>query len=106
MLSMPGCHLIACCLIRTKLSIFGWAPASSWTSWNLSPFLLNSLPFSSPLLSGILDQELSFGEHKTALTRSCYYHLRQLRVVSRSLSSSSASTLVHAFRADRLDYCY
>src|SRR6218665_2693367 len=40
-----------------------------------------------------------------ALTRSCYYHLRQLRVVSRSLSSSSASTLVHAFIANRLDYC-
>ena len=39
------------------------------------------------------------------MTRSCYYHLRQLRVVSRSLSSSSASTLVHAFIANRLDYC-
>src|SRR6218665_2049969 len=54
MLSMPGCHLIACCKIQTKLSIFVWAPASSWTSWTLSPLLLNSLPFSSPLLSGIL----------------------------------------------------
>src|SRR6218665_2483814 len=30
----------------------------------------------------ILDQELSFGENITALNRSCYYHLRQLRVVS------------------------
>src|SRR6218665_2607898 len=55
-------------------------------------------------LGVILDQELSFGEHITALTRSCYYYLRQLRVVSRSLSSSSASTLVHAFIANRLDY--
>src|SRR6218665_975228 len=33
-------------------------------------------------LGVILDQELSFGEHIAALTRSCYYHLRQLRVVS------------------------
>src|SRR6218665_2309673 len=56
-------------------------------------------------LGVILDQELSFAEHITALTRSCYYHLRQLRVVSRSLSSSSASTLVHAFIANRLYYC-
>src|SRR6218665_2307935 len=38
-----------------------------------------------------------------ALTRPCYCHLCQLRVVSRSLSSSSASTLVHAFIANR--YC-
>src|SRR6218665_1584382 len=57
-------------------------------------------------LGVILDQELSFTEHITALTRSCYYHLRQLRVVSRSLSSSSASTLAHAFIANRLDYCF
>src|SRR6218665_2390112 len=56
-------------------------------------------------LGVILDQELSFAEHITALTRSCYYLLRHLRVVSCSLSSSSASTLVHAFIANRLDYC-
>src|SRR6218665_4065305 len=56
-------------------------------------------------LGVILDQELSFAEHITALTRSCYYHLRQLRVVSRSLPSSSASTLVHAFIVNRLDFC-
>src|SRR6218665_1290997 len=30
-------------------------------------------------LGVILDQELSFVEHITALTRSCFYHLRQLR---------------------------
>src|SRR6218665_280998 len=44
-------------------------------------------------LGVILDQELSFVEHITALTRSCFYHLRQLRVVSRSLSASSTATL-------------
>ena len=53
----------------------------------------------------ILDQELSFTEHFKSLTRSCYYQLRQLRVVARSLSSTSASALVHAFIANRLDYC-
>ena len=56
-------------------------------------------------LGVILDQDLSFMKHITALTRSCYYQLRQLRVVTRSLSSSSASTLVHAFILNRLDYC-
>src|SRR6218665_2551297 len=54
----------------------------------------------------ILDQELSFAEHISALTRSCFYQLRQLRVVSRSLSSSSTATLVHAFILNRLDYCF
>src|SRR6218665_1411820 len=36
---------------------------------------------------------------------SCYYQLRQLRVVSRSLSPAAASTLVHAFVVSHLDYC-
>src|SRR6218665_1133774 len=56
-------------------------------------------------LGVILDQELSFVEHITALTRSCFYHLLQLRVVSRSLSASSTVTLVHAFIVNRLDHC-
>src|SRR6218665_2172581 len=56
-------------------------------------------------LGVILDQELSFAEHISSLTRSCFYQLRQLRVVSSSLSSSSTATLVHAFIINRLDYC-
>src|SRR6218665_2039992 len=56
-------------------------------------------------LGVILDQELSLAEHISSLTRSCFYQLRQLRVVSRSLSSSSTATLVHAFILNRLDYC-
>ena len=56
-------------------------------------------------LGVILEQERYFAENKTARTRSCYYHLRQLRIVSRSLSFSFFSTLVHAFIANRLDYC-
>src|SRR6218665_1155501 len=50
----------------------------------------------------ILDQELSFVEHITARTRSCFYHLLQLRVGSRSLSASSTATIIHAFIVNRL----
>src|SRR6218665_1323108 len=32
-----------------------------------------------------------------AQTRSCFYHLRQLQMVSHSLSSSSTATLVYTF---------
>ena len=56
-------------------------------------------------LGVILDQELSFSAHIASLTRSCYYTLRQLRSVSRSLTHSTATTLVHAFICNRLDYC-
>src|ERR1700733_9990657 len=45
-------------------------------------------------LGVILDQELSFAPHIASLTRSCYYALRQLRVISRSLTITTATTLV------------
>jgi len=41
----------------------------------------------------ILDQELNFSVHINQLTHSCYYQLRQLRTVSRSLSHDAAATL-------------
>ena len=52
-----------------------------------------------------LDQELNFSQHINSITRSCYYQLRQLRVVSRSLSHNATVTLVHAFVTSRLDQC-
>src|SRR6218665_579818 len=58
-----------------------------------------------PDLGIILDQELNFSAHINQLIRSCYYQLRQLPPVSRSLSHDAAATLVHAFVTSRLDHC-
>src|SRR6218665_4069071 len=52
-----------------------------------------------------LDQQLTFGPHINRLCRDCYYQLRQLRVISRSLTSTATATLVHAFATSQLDYC-
>jgi len=53
----------------------------------------------------LLDQELTFAPHLHRLSRDCYYQLRQLRTVARSLTASAATTLVHAFITARLDHC-
>ena len=42
---------------------------------------------------------------KDYLSRSCFYQLRQLKVICSSLFMSAANSLVHAFVASRLDYC-
>src|ERR1043165_477372 len=42
-----------------------------------------------------LDSSLTFTEHISNLTRSSYFHLRRLRVIRRSVSSSILTTLVH-----------
>src|SRR6218665_302299 len=39
------------------------------------------------------------------LSRDCFYQLRQLRTVTRSLTASATATRVHAFVANMLDYC-
>src|SRR6218665_2592457 len=53
----------------------------------------------------ILDQALTFAPHLNRLSRYCFYQLRQLRTVARSLSSGAAATLVHSFITIRLGYC-
>jgi len=56
-------------------------------------------------LGVIIDSQLSLSAHVTALCRSRYYQLRQLRPEIRSLTSDAAKTLVEAFITCRLDYC-
>ena len=66
-----------------------------------------NMSFSSEVrdLGVLLDSELTLAPHINQVCRSCYYQLRQLRVVARSLTFKAATTLVHAFVFSRLDYC-
>src|SRR6218665_262565 len=65
------------------------------------------LTFSSAVreLGVTMGCQLTFATHINLLSRDCFYQLRQLRTVTRSLTPSATSTLVHAFVANRLDYC-
>src|SRR6218665_3582357 len=60
-----------------------------------------------PLLCGTwgvtLDQELTLSRHVGSVCRSCFYYLRQIRSVRRSLTFKAARTLMHAFICSRVD---
>ena len=56
-------------------------------------------------LGVVIDGQLTMSAHVAALTRSCFYQLRQLRAVRNSLTVEAAKTLVNAFVSSRLDYC-
>jgi len=59
-------------------------------------------------LGFLLDSQLTTKDHVSALCRSCFWQLRQLRLVSSSLTSDTRKTLVHAIissLSSRLDYC-
>jgi len=49
--------------------------------------------------------DLSLEKHVSGICAACFYWLRQLWRVRRSLDDDSAKTLVHAFVIARVDYC-
>ena len=56
-------------------------------------------------LDVVIDPEMKFAPHIKRLSGRCFYKLRQLRSIRRSLNISSTKTLVNAFFACRVDYC-
>ena len=52
-----------------------------------------------------VDSQLAISAHISAVCRSAYGYLLQLRPVTRVLSAEAAKTVVHAFISLRLDYC-
>jgi len=56
-------------------------------------------------LGVILDGNLSFKNHISYVTRTAFFHLRNIARLRNMLSVSDAEKLVHAFMTSRLDYC-
>ena len=57
------------------------------------------------VLGVLLTPNLSLDKQVTVVSAKCFFQLRQLRRVRRSLDDVSAATLVHAFVTSRVDYC-
>ncbi len=53
----------------------------------------------------LLDSNLSFENHISHVTKTAFFHLRNIAKLRNMLSVSDAEKLVHAFMASRLDYC-
>ena len=56
-------------------------------------------------LGTYIDSSIGFAEHVTRLARTCYFQIRQLRSIRRSLTIESSHALVRALVLTRLDYC-
>jgi len=57
------------------------------------------------VLGVIMSSDLSLEKHVSAVSATCFFHLRQIRRVRQSLDVGSAKTLVQAFVTSRVDYC-
>jgi len=53
----------------------------------------------------VLDGQLSMSQQVTAVCRSCFYQLRQLKSVKSSLTREALHSLIQPFVHCRLDYC-
>ena len=56
-------------------------------------------------LGVVLDSELSLVAHVSHISSVCYFQIRQIRLLCRSLSFEAAHALMHALVHSRLDYC-
>jgi len=61
--------------------------------------------FGARNLGVYFDCHLDMRKHINNVSRQCYFQLRQLRVIRRTLPSSVLKTLLHAFVSSRLEYC-
>ena len=48
---------------------------------------------------------MSLDKHVADVSGKCFFQLRQIRQIRRSLDDESAATLVHAFVTTPVDYC-
>ena len=56
-------------------------------------------------LGVFFDSKLSMTEQINCVTCCCFYQLRQLRFIRRSLTQDTAKIFIHAFISRRIDYC-
>ncbi len=56
-------------------------------------------------LGVILETDLSFSSHVKAVTKSAYYHLKNIARIRCFVSSQDLEKRVHAFITSRVDYC-
>ena len=65
------------------------------------------IPFkkSAKNLGFTLDCHLIMNAHVSNIARTCYFELRRLASIRRSLTSTATATLVSAFGLSRIDYC-
>ncbi len=57
------------------------------------------------ILGVVLDSNLSFENHISNVTKTAFFHLRNIAKLRNMLSVSDAEKLVRAFMTSRLDYC-
>lgn len=99
---------------RLKLNVdktqFIWlGPSAQLAEANAIQLVVDGVPITAATtvrdLGVTFDPTLSMKNHVSNVVRSCFYQLRQLRSIRRSVSDDAMRTLVQAFVTSHLDHC-
>ena len=107
--SVCGCHQIDWSWMATRLSSFGLGSRQRLAKISKDNLVIQGTEI-SPLdsvrdLGVIIDCKLTMEDHVNSVVKSCFFQLRQLRSIRRSLPTDARKALVHSFVASRIDYC-
>ena len=89
---------------KTEIVVFGPKEQRSKVTAHLESMTLKPTN-QARNLGVVLDSDLNFNSHIKTITKSAYYHLKNIARIKGFLSKEDTEKLVHAFIFSRLDYC-
>ena len=89
---------------KTEVIVFGPKNERSKIRAHLNSLSLTSTD-KARNLGVTIDSDLNFNNHLKLITKSAYYHLKNIARINGFLSKGDLEKLVHAFISSRLDYC-
>ena len=90
--------------VKTEIIVFGAEEERLQVSAQLQSVMLETTDRARNL-GVIMDSDLNFSSHTKTITKSAYYHLKNISRIRGLMSRQDLEKLVHAFIFSRLDYC-
>jgi len=105
---ITGCLQTVFVWMPIRLSLYGWERSNSQLLVQCQTVNTGtaSLPVATEVtcLGVVFDSELTFSKHVKSVVRCCFYHLRQLRTVSKSLTTESVAQALSFRRSLQVDW--
>ena len=89
---------------KTEVIVFGAKEKRSQVTTELQSIHLKTTN-QARNLGVVMDSDLNLEKHIKAITKSAYYHLKNISRIKDLMSQQDLEKLVHAFIFSRLDYC-